>query len=450
MNKVITPAQRAELSLIVPEDGSGIRCSDHLDISIGDQGQPLGHLRLHNSLDTRCSSFRLDRTWLRRSGRMLISPELRAVAASQWCTESDAGRALGFGALNDTAPSGFGKQLVQRAWATGLLDELGASDQHSPDSLALCVVSDHARLGTLRVRAPNQPLADPRKAKFSLPTHVDLDAIAGTVRAYSENRETPRQLLLLIYGFTALGGVQPKCSYVAEDDSLLVAKFFGPEQLDWMPRAEVLFTTLALAAGLRTIRPRLMHPVFSPIVISPRFDRDHSGRRIPYLSARSLLQARPGDQLSWLDLLEQLRLCSKNFDADAKEIWRRLMLGRLIGKAPETIDDFEFLYAGGDKWQLAPGCGFRPSFPSAKSHPAAAGPVLLLPANIEALLANAGQFGLTQADALSEIRRQIGTLKTWKSRATEFMFNMSFHDIDALAPLIDNDQFREAVALTRP
>lgn len=69
MNEGITPAQRAELSLIIPRDGSGIRCSDELSISLGEPAQPLGHLRLHNKLGTNCSSFRFDSTWLRHSRR---------------------------------------------------------------------------------------------------------------------------------------------------------------------------------------------------------------------------------------------------------------------------------------------------------------------------------------------------------------------------------------------
>lgn len=173
----------------------------------------------------------------------------------------------------------------------GLLSELGASEEHNAASMALCAVSDHGRLGALRVRTTGQPFADPRTAKFSLPLHVELDNMGAMVRAFKEDRETLRQLLLMLYGFTALGGPQPKCTFVTDDYALSVAKFFGPEQPDWMPRAEVLFTTLALAAGLHTVQLRLLHPVFSPVVFSPRFDREPAGRRIPYLSARSPLHA---------------------------------------------------------------------------------------------------------------------------------------------------------------
>lgn len=449
MNKRITPAQRAELSLIVPSDGSGIHCSDELLISLGEYAQPLGHLRLHNKLGTNCSSFRFDSTWLRHSRRFMVSPDLQAVNAPQWSRQSGDGGSQVFAALNDTVPSGYGKKLVQRAWVRGLLGEMGACDDHDAASVALCAVPDHARLGALRVRAMGQPLADPRTAKFLLSTDVDLDNMGTMVRAFKEDRETLRQLLLMLYGFTALGGAQPKCTFVTEDGALSVAKFFGPEQPDWVPRAEVLFTALALSAGLHTVQLRLLHPVFSPVVIGHRFDRDPDGRRIPYLSARSLLQARPGEQLSWTDLLAQMRLCSNNFAADAKEMWCRLVFGRLIGKAPESIDDFEFLYAGDGKWQLAPGCGFRPQFPGTADKPTGGHPLFLLPPNIEASLATAGQFGLKDTDALIEIRRQINVLKTWKWRATEFMFNMNYHQIDAIAPLIDNTQLRQATFLVR-
>lgn len=447
MNKRITPAQRAELSLIVPSDGTGIHCSDDLSISLGERAQPLGHLRLHNKLGTNCSSFRFDPTWLRHSRRFMVSPDLQAVNATQWCRQSGDGGAQVFVALHDTTPSGFGKQLVQRAWVRGLLGELGACDDHDAASVALCTVPDHARLGALRVRAMGQPLAEPRAAKFLLPTDVDLDNMGTMVRAFKEDRETLRQLLLMLYGFTALGGAQPKCTFVTEDGELSVAKFFGPEQPDWMPRAEVLFTTLALAAGLHTVRPRLLHPVFSPWVITPRFDRDYTGGRRPYLSARSLMLAGPGDQISWMELLEQVQLFSKNFAADAKEIWRRLVFGRLIGKAHETIDEFEFLYAGHGKWQLAPGCGFRPYFPEAEPKPTDPRPHLLLPRDVETLLATAGQFGIQETDAVLEVRHQINVVKTWTSRATEFMFNLNHRQIDAIAPLVDNTQFRLAVTL---
>lgn len=123
------------------------------------------------------------------------------------------------------------------------------------------------------------------------------------------------------------------------------------------------------------------------------------------------------------------------------------MFGRLIGKAPETVDEFEFLYAGHGKWQLAPGCGFRPRFPEAEPKPTDPRPHLLLPRDVETLLATAGQFGIQKTDALLEVRHQINVVKTWTSRATEFMFNLNHRQIDAIAPLIDNTQFRLAVTL---
>ena len=153
MNEGITPAQRAELSLSIPRDSSGIHCSDELLISLGEHAQPLGHLRLHNKLGTNCSSFRFDPTWLRHSRRFMVSPDLQAVNATQWCRQSGDGGAQVFAALHDTIPSGFGKQLVQRAWVRGLLGEMGACDDHDAASVALCAVPDHARLGALRVRA---------------------------------------------------------------------------------------------------------------------------------------------------------------------------------------------------------------------------------------------------------------------------------------------------------
>lgn len=64
------------------------------------------------------------------------------------------------------------------------------------------------------VRASGKPSADPRIATFSLPFHVDLDNMAAMVRAFKQDRETLRQLLLTLDGFTTLGGPQPKRTFV--------------------------------------------------------------------------------------------------------------------------------------------------------------------------------------------------------------------------------------------
>jgi serine/threonine-protein kinase HipA len=321
---------------------------------------------------------------------------------------------------------------------------LGTADGQDSQTMALCAVPDHARLGALRVSALNQTPADPAPTKFFLPFACDIEHMGAMVRAFLDCRETPRQLLLLLYGFSALGGAQPKCSFVSEDRPLSVAKFFGPEHPSWMPRAEVLFSTLALAAGLRTVQPRLLHPIDSPIVITSRFDRDQAGRRTPYLSARSMLLIRPADRVSWMDLLAQMRLYCNNFATDALEIWRRLLFGYLIGKSPVGVDDFGFLYAGLGKWQLAPACGFRPSVPGTQSTTADSMQALAVPLDIESLMACADQFGLTQAQARVELRQQLDVLRTWKRRAVEFACNMNHRDIDQLAPIIDNIDVRQA------
>ena len=59
-----------------------------------------------------------------------------------------------------------------------------------------------------------------------------------------------------------------------------------------------------------------------------RFDRD-SDRRVPYLSAMSMLGATDGDQRSYLEIADALRQHGSSSESDRQALWRRIVFSIL-------------------------------------------------------------------------------------------------------------------------
>jgi serine/threonine-protein kinase HipA len=105
---------------------------------------------------------------------------------------------------------------------------------------------------------------------------------------------------------------------------LSIAKFPKPDDDRSIPQGEVLAMTLADKAGLRVSAARLENVAGRPVALITRFDR-HGGQRIPFLSAMSLLGLNDGDEATYTDIAECIRMYSSEPVADLHELWRRVV-----------------------------------------------------------------------------------------------------------------------------
>ena len=168
------------------------------------------------------------------------------------------------------------------------------------------------------------------------------------------------------------------------------------------------------------------------------------GGRKPYLSAQSLLLAEDGEVVSCLDLLNSMRARCKNFAADARELWRCLMFKLLINSLKVEPRKIGFLYAGHDRWGLAPAIdmtpGVKPRLPSTAAQIAELGPRC----DVRSLLDSSEMFELPRAEALSMLTTLVDAISRWRSVASQFAVGMTPDEIDKLEAVMNNKHFQQA------
>ena len=108
------------------------------------------------------------------------------------------------------------------------------------------------------------------------------------------------------------------------DGTLAIAKFPKTDDDRSITHGEALAMTLASKAGLNVAAARLQDVAGRPVALITRFDRQ-DGKRIPFLSAMSFLGLNDGDEATYTDIAECIRMYSSEPTADLHELWRRII-----------------------------------------------------------------------------------------------------------------------------
>ena len=111
--------------------------------------------------------------------------------------------------------------------------------------------------------------------------------------------------------------------------------------------------TLACKARLDVPDIRLQDVAGRPVALIKRFDRQEN-RRIPFLSAMSFLGLNDGDDATYTDIAEIIRMYSSAPTEDLQELWRRIVFNVMIGNLDDHLRNHGFLYDRNDKWRLSP------------------------------------------------------------------------------------------------
>ena len=197
------------------------------------------------------------------------------------------------------------------------------------------------------------------KRQQDAPALVDLAQLLSASKALEENRETVADLEFLRENGTSLGGLRPKCTIRDKDGSLAIGKFPSVNDTRSIVHGEVLALKLAADAGIDAARARIIDSNGVPVAVITRFDRIN-GKRIMYLSGRSILQATSSEQYSYVDLADALRMYSGQATKDLHELWRRIVFNILINNVDDHLNNHGFLHQAHGQWRLAPAFDLNP------------------------------------------------------------------------------------------
>ena len=388
------------------------------------------------------ASFEYDESWLEHNDRFALEPALQ-LGPGPFHTPRD--KPL-FGGIGDSAPDRWGRVLMRRAER-----RRAEAARETPRTLReidyLLQVNDEARQGALRFALePDGPFIAGGDAR-PIPPLVDLPRLLSAAEHVTGDADSDEDLRLLLVPGSSLGGARPKASVRDSNGDLLIAKF--PDRDDEVDtvRWEAVALSLAETAGVPVPDWRLQTIDARPVLLLRRFDRD-SGRRIPFLSAMSMLGAADNETRSYMEFVDALRQYGAAPKADMQLLWRRIVFNIMISNTDDHLRNHGFLYAGPDGWRLAPAYDLNPVPIDLK--PRVLATAIDLDDGTAALglaLKVAGYFGLKAAEA-REIARQVGhAVSAWRHHAERA--GITAGQMERMATAFEHEDLQASLALKK-
>jgi serine/threonine-protein kinase HipA len=409
----------------------------HFLVYIDLDGKPqlVGRLWGRSRNGRESATFEYDNAWLKHPARFPLEP---ALALGKGPLHTVAGRRI-FGAIGDSAPDRWGRALIQRDERRKAREE-----NRAPHTLGeidyLLAVGDTARQGALRFT--EQEGGPFLAAGVQIPPLIRLSALLNAALRVTADQDTDEDLKLLLAPGSSLGGARPKASVIDRDGNLSIAKF--PQQNDLVPVSawEAVALTLAAKAGIPTPDWRLDKVGGRNVLLLRRFDRQDE-KRLPFLSAMSMLDAVDGDPHSYLEIADAIRQYGAKAEEDCAQLWRRVVFNILISNTDDHLRNHAFLYRPGG-WRLAPAYDLNPV-------PVEIKPRVLTTAidevdgtaSLDLALETAAHYKLTPNQAQTIVRAVGAAVSRWRDTAKSL--GLSSTEIDRMSSAFEHEDLKRAV-----
>lgn len=386
--------------------------------------------------DIESATFEYDNEWLKNPAKFSLEPALQ-LGPGPFHTPADTPM---FGAIGDSAPDRWGRTLMRRM-ERRRADAAGTAPRTLREIDFLLLVDDEARMGALRF-AEQEGGPFLRGGVKRIPPLVELPKLLAAAEHLMEDKDSDEDLKLLFAPGSSLGGARPKASVIEKDGHLAIAKF--PRKDDETNNVvwEAIALSLAKKAGLTVPDGRVETITNKPVLLLRRFDRD-GGKRIPFLSAMSMLGSKDNETRSYMEIVDALRQHGAAPKADMEALWRRIVFNVLISNTDDHMRNHGFLYDGPDGWRLSPAYDLNPTPTDIK-------PRILSTAinevdntaSLAVAMAVAGYFELDGKKARA-IASQVGkAVATWRDEAARH--GIRKNEIDRVASAFEHDDLKMA------
>ncbi len=364
--------------------------------------------------------FSFDEEWLRKAGELLLSADLNNYPGVQYTA---AGCDI-FGCFSDALPDRWGRTLLNRREQL-LAQEEGRPLRRLSSFDYLLGIDDYSRMGGFRFK--ERADADfinstPTLRVPPLANIRDLEFAAIQIEQSEQQNELPdkKWIAQLIQPGTSLGGARPKASVIDTDGSLCVAKFPSRQDDYDAELWEHLCHLLAKRAGISVAETRVLQTSDRRhTLISRRFDRTKSGKRIHFASAMTLLGLHDGDNATnghgYLDIVDFIIRYGADVDNNLRELYRRVAFNICIGNSDDHFRNHGFLLTP-KGWTLSPAYDLNPTLSRHQS-------LLITATSNEADLSLLGdaseEYMLSRPVADSIISEVCEALKCWHALASQ-------------------------------
>ncbi len=403
-----------------------------VDVQIAGRNVPAGRLWTHRHEQSESATFSYRDDYLQRGGSYELDPGMPLQAGQH---QTAVGQSL-FGAMSDCAPDGWGRRLVRRAEAQRARDA-GTQQRGLTEVDFLLGARDDLRQGALRFRGhgSEQYLAVDTN---EVPHLIGLPRLLNAAEELERDEPTSEDLRLLLHGGSSLGGARPKAHVLDTEGRLAIAKFPSPQGDEWdVIRWEAVALTLAADAGI-TVPEHELHVIENrPVLVVRRFDRD-AGGRLGYLSAMSMLQAKDGEQASYLEIGQVLEERSSDAAADLRELWRRIVFTVLISNTDDHLRNHGFLRKSTAGWSLSPAFDLNPNPEGGAKRLATAIDENNAHASLATALEVAGLFRVSETQARAIVAQVSSATERWRDVA--WVKGLGGQELERLESAFEHEQ----------
>ncbi|SAK79634.1 putative protein related to capsule biosynthesis enzyme-like protein [Caballeronia hypogeia] len=308
-------------------------------------------------------------------------------------------------------------------WGRRVIDTAFRPERKSPiDYLAL---AGEDRIGALGFSWSAENYETPKDQAFYA---ADLEALVSAAHAIEAHLPIDERLRRLLQPGRSVGGARPK-AIIQDEGRYWIAKF--PAEGDEVDVSAVEHASLRLAqaCGIEVPDSRLVALRGKSVLIVERFDRDRSGARRHFASAKTLLVAEGHDieNVAYGDVAEVARRFSPDPRVDSRQLFRRMVFNVLMENTDDHEKNHAFLNDNG-KWKLSPAYDLQPQLQGIGYQQLIVGAQAHEP-SIENALSHAGRFMLTSAEANAEVEHMLVVLSRWPEAFRQA--GVSERDIDA-------------------
>jgi serine/threonine-protein kinase HipA len=413
-----------------------------VDVQIAGRDVPAGRLWTHRHGRSESATFTYRDDYLQRADSYELDPGLPLHSGQH---QTALGHSL-FGAMSDCAPDGWGRRLVRRAEALRARDA-GTQQRGLAELDFLLGARDDLRQGALRFRGHDseQYLA---VDTAGVPHLIGLPRLLNAAEELERNEPTSEDLRILLHGGSSLGGARPKAHVLDTDGRLAIAKLPSPQADEWdVIRWETVALKLATNAGINVPEHQLHIIESRPVLVVRRFDRDAVNRRLGYLSAMSMLQAKDGEQASYLEIGQVLEERSSDAGADLCELWRRIVFTILISNTDDHLRNHGFLRKSTAGWSLSPAFDLNPNPEGGAKQLATAIDENNAEASLATALEVADLFRVSKAQARTIVGEVSAATARWQEVAKET--GLGSQQLEQLEPAFEHEQSAAARRFTK-
>jgi serine/threonine-protein kinase HipA len=408
-------------------------------VAVGERNLLAGRLYHHHRHGVESASFVYDDRYLADPEAYALDPALPLVRGT---LQTSVGQAL-FGAFSDSAPDRWGRTLIKRAEMRRA--KLAGTAPRSMSELDILLgVRDDLRQGALRFRAGDEgPYLAPEDS--GVPILTDLPELLEIAERAESDAAGYEDLRRLLHAGSSLGGARPKTHVLDPAGRIAIAKFPSASSDNWNVVAwEKVALDLARGSEIDVPDSQLIRVGGRNVLVVDRFDRE-GATRIGYTSAMTMLEARDGDQRSYLEIAEVIEQRSPSTTADLRQLWRRIAFSILVSNTDDHLRNHGFLHEHADSWVLSPAFDLNPNPEPGPNELRTAIDFYDTQASIDTLLSVAEYFRLNAQDAIGVLSQVTRATGRWRAVAASHGLRQA--DIDAMEPAFEHAERERALVL---